>query len=136
MGFIRSGSSPRRTCCRNSGLILWFRFRVLKFFAVCFGLRLAFGQYPYAGSMPFARRNSSQTPAKKFLMHAPAKRIKSLFAAEIAMGVFGVDNDFVRGRIISKRYTFQHRWGTLSRLLWKTSGNVGMRFYHFEMEVV
>jgi len=30
-------------------LILWFRFRVLKFFAVCFGLPLTFGQYTHTG---------------------------------------------------------------------------------------
>ena len=52
----------------------------LKFFAVCFGLRLAFGQYAYVGSMPFARSNSSQTYAKNFLMRLRTKTLK--FGAE------------------------------------------------------
>jgi len=42
--------------------------RVLKFFAVCFGLLLALGIL--SADEVSARRNSSQTFAEKFLMHA------------------------------------------------------------------
>jgi len=48
--------------------------------------------------------------------------LKPPFARNLARGILQVDNEFVRGRIISERRTFQHRWGTLSRLKRKLSG--------------
>ena len=52
--------------------------RVLKFFAVCFGLRLTFAQYAHAGQRELSfgvipRTLYAKQRAKKFLMHAPAK---------------------------------------------------------------
>ena len=52
-----------------------FAFRVLKFFAVRCGLRLAPASRLTQAIRASARRKSLRTSAKKFLMHAPSKTI-------------------------------------------------------------
>ena len=54
-------------------------FRVLKFFAVCYGLRLVPVETYAMRFYTSTRRKSLQTSAKKFLMHAPAQKPETLY---------------------------------------------------------
>ena len=63
--------------------------RVLKTFAVHYGLRLSFGQYPYAGTKPLVRRKALCTFAKSFLMHAH-KSLSKILKDYIRSGNIGL----------------------------------------------
>jgi len=58
---------------RRKQIILWFRFRALKIFAVRYGLLLAYASRLTQGRRAPATRKFLRTLAKNFLMCAPAK---------------------------------------------------------------